>query len=75
MMDIKEDKLLWFINFLIKKSASLADKSTKGSGLSHTIKSTPQSKQLAKELHKPIIRKFKLENLMKRLRTMFGVLI
>ena len=42
-----------------KKSTSLADKSTKGSGLSYTIKSTPQSKQLAEELHKPIIRKFK----------------
>ena len=41
-----------------KKSASLADKSTKGSGLSHTIKYTPQNKQLAEELHKPIIREF-----------------
>ena len=44
-------------NFFDKKTASFADKSTKGSGLSHTIKSIPQSKQLAEELHKPIIRK------------------
>ena len=35
------------------------DKKTAGSGLSHTIKSTPQNQQLAEELHKPIIRKFK----------------
>ena len=35
------------------------DKKTKGSGLSYTIKSAPQNKQLAEELHKPIIRKFK----------------
>ena len=36
------------------------DKMTAGSSrLSYTNKSTPQNKQLAKELHKPIIRKFK----------------
>ena len=35
------------------------DKKTKGSGSLHTIKSTPQNEQLAEELHKPIIRKFK----------------
>ena len=35
------------------------DKKTKGSGLSHTIKSTTQNKQLPEELHKPIIKKFK----------------
>ena len=40
-----------------KKSASLADKSTKGSGINS--KSTRQNQQLVKELHKPIIRKFK----------------
>ena len=34
------------------------DKKSKGSGLLHTIKSTPQNEQLAEELHKPIIRKF-----------------
>ena len=54
MMDIKEYWLLWFINFLIKKPASLTDKSAAGSG----IKSTPQNEQLAEELHEPIIRKF-----------------
>ena len=40
------------------------DKKTKGSGVTtlankSAIKSTPQNKQLADELHKPIIRKFK----------------
>ena len=35
------------------------DKKTKGSGLLHTIKSTPQNELLAAELHKPIIRKLK----------------
>ena len=40
-----------------KKSASLADKSTKGSGVN--IKSAPQNQQLTEELHKSIIRKFK----------------
>ena len=42
--------------FLDKKSASFADKFTKGSGIN--IKSTPQNQQLAKELHKPIIKNF-----------------
>ena len=44
-----------------KNSASLAEKSTKGSGVN--IKSTPQNQQLAEELHKPIIRKFKKRKL------------
>ena len=40
------------------------DKKTKGSGVTRlankpAIKSIPQNKQLAEELHKPIIRKFK----------------
>ena len=35
------------------------DKKTKGSGLSHTIKSSSQSQQLAEELRKPIIKKIK----------------
>ena len=43
--------------FFDKKSASLADKSTKGSGVN--TKLTPQNQQLAEELHKPIIKKFK----------------
>ena len=46
-MHIKEDWLLCFINFFDKKAA--------GSG----ITSIPQNKQLAEELHKPIIKKFK----------------
>ena len=46
-------------NFFDKKSASLADKSTKGRGVTaFTNKSVPQNEQLAEELHKPIIRKF-----------------
>ena len=48
--------LLWFINFLIKSLkvvgvTTLANKSA----LNYEIK---QNEQLAKELHKPIIRKF-----------------
>ena len=43
--------------FFDKKSASLADLSTKGSGVN--TKLAPQNQQLAEELHKPIIRKFK----------------
>ena len=35
------------------------DKKTKGSGLSYTINSMSPNKQLAEELHKPVIRKFK----------------
>ena len=43
--------------FFDKKSASLADKYTKGSGVN--TKLAPQNQQLAEELHKPIIRKLK----------------
>ena len=42
--------------FFDKKSASLADKSTEGSGVN--TKLTPQNQQLAEELHKTIIKKF-----------------
>ena len=45
-MDINEDILQWFMNFLIKKS--------KSSGVAML-----QKEQLAEELHKPIIKKFK----------------
>ena len=38
------------------------DKKTKGSGATLANKSITQNKQLAEELHKPIIRKFKKEN-------------
>ena len=43
--------------FFDKKTASLRDKSAKGSGvkIKHEIK---QNEQLAEELHKPIIKKF-----------------
>ena len=43
--------------FFDKKSASLADKSTKGSDVN--IELAPQNQQLAEELQKAIIRKFK----------------
>ena len=42
--------------FFDKKSALLADKSTKGTGIKTDIK---ENEQLANELHEPIIRKFK----------------
>ena len=44
-MDIKEVLLLWFINFLYKR--------TSGSGVNNEIK---QNQQLAEELHKPNIK-------------------
>ena len=44
-----------------KKPASLSDKSTRGSGVN--IKLAPQNQQLAEELHKLIIRKFKKINI------------
>ena len=43
--------------FFDKKSASIVNKSTEGSGVN--TKLTPQNQQLAEELHKPIIKKFK----------------
>ena len=50
--------------FLDKKSASLADKSTKGSGITALRnKSISQNQQLAEELRKPIIIKFKKREL------------
>ena len=48
--------------FFDKKSTSLADKSTEGSGVVNT-KLAPQNQQLAEELHKLIIRKFKKRKL------------
>ena len=50
-MGIKEVRPLWFIKFF--------DKETKGSGVTLANKSIPQNEQLAEELHKPIIGKFK----------------
>ena len=43
--------------FFDKKSASLPDKSVSGSGVANN--EIKQNLQLAKDLHKPIIRKFK----------------
>ena len=54
MIDIKEFLLLWFIIFKKINSASIADKSVKGSGVAML-----QNEQLAEELHKTIIRKYK----------------
>ena len=52
------------------------DKSTKGSGVATlTNKSVSQNQQLAEELHKPIIRKFKKEKCTRHLKTIYGVLI
>ena len=42
--------------FFDKKSASLTDKCTEGSGVN--TKLAPQNEQLAEELHKPIIKNF-----------------
>ena len=56
MMDIKEDLLLNFSKFFDKKSVSLTDKSVSGSGVNIPL---DFNEQLAKELHKPIIRKIK----------------
>ena len=48
MMDINVDFLQWFINFLIKKILVVVFKNENIS-----------NKELAEELHKPIVRKFK----------------
>ena len=55
-MGFKEGLLLWFIIFFGKKSALLTDKSVSGSGVNIPLE---LNEQLAKELHKPIIKKFK----------------
>ena len=51
-----DEYLLWFINFFDKKSTFLTDKSVSGSGINTEVK---HNEQLAKELHKPIIRNLK----------------
>ena len=63
MMDIKEDRLLWLINFFDKKAA--------GSG----IKSMPQNEQLAEERNKPLLENSKKEKYIQHSKTIFGVLI
>ena len=48
------------------------DKKTKGSGVTLANKSIPQNEQLAEELHKPIIRKFKKKKYIQHSKTIFG---
>ena len=64
-MDIKEDLLLWL-------TSTLTDKTVSGSGVNIP---SEFKEQLAKELHKPIIRKLKKEKFIPALKIMFGVLI
>ena len=52
------------------------DKKSEGSGAKHVnTKLIPQNEQLAEELHKPIIRKFKKKKYIQHLKIKFGVLI
>ena len=51
------------------KSSSLADKSTAGGTIKNEIK---QNEQLAKELHKPIIKKCKTRKYIHHLKKIFG---
>ena len=51
---------------------NIFDKKSKGSGVNIPLES---NEELAKELHKPIIRKFKKEQFIQDLETIFGVLI
>ena len=48
------------------------DKKSEGCGVNNEIK---QNEELAKELHKPIIKKLKKEKYILHLKTIFGVLI
>ena len=62
--------------FFDKKSALL--NKSKGSGIAASLASESANEpnyQLANELHKPIIRRFKKENFIHFLETIFGVLI
>ena len=62
-------------NFFDLKVAS-PDKKSVGSGAKCVnTKMTPQNEQLAEELHKPIIRKFKKRKYIQHLKIIFGVLI
>ena len=58
--------------FFNKKSPSLPDKSVSGSGVNIEVK---HNEQLAKELHKPVIRNLKKGTFILDLKTTFGVLI
>ena len=55
--------------FFDKKSASLPDKSVPGSGININVK---PSEQLAEELHKPIIRKFKKRTVYSRFKDIYA---
>ena len=72
MMDIKEVLLQWFINFIDKKSS--ATRVDKVAGGATKNKNMP-NQQLAEELHKPIIRKYKNAKYTHLLKTIFGMLI
>ena len=69
MMDIKEDLLLWFINFFDKKSAGI------GIVNNNNNDDAKQNLELAEELHKPIIKKFKKGKFILDLKIIFEVLI
>ena len=51
------------------------DEKTKCSGVTVANKSVPQNDQLAEELHKPIIRKFKKGEYIQHSKTIFGLQI
>ena len=51
------------------------DKKTKCSGITLANKSIPQNEQLAEELHKPVIRKFKKGKYIQHSKTIFGLQI
>ena len=59
--------------FFDKKSTLLTDKSVAGGGVANN--EIKQNFQLAEELHKPIIRKFKKEKFILDLKIIFSVLI
>ena len=65
-MDTKEVLLLWFISFLIKKSAGSgiaqnnnSNNNNNNNTINNNNNNIKQNLQLDEELHKPIIRKFK----------------
>ena len=57
---------------LVSMVYNFFDKKTKGSAIKNEI---IQNQQLGEELHKPLIRKFKKEEFIHHLKTIFGVLI
>ena len=69
---LKNPKCDGFQRGLASMDYKVFDKETSGSGVNNEIK---QNKQLTEEVHKPIIRKFKKEEFILHLKTIFGVLI